>query len=232
MNGDNVAQRLLLRSLIALLVCAALVAVCYFFVDRPVAFFVHDHDISRHEVLKWLQDPPGYADSWAPLVLAALAIRRAFGQFQRWELTLLVACVSLLVAVQFKDSLKFAFGRYWPTTWINDNPSLIGDGAYGFHPFAEEGSSKEFGWYGSFPSGHMTRTLAIVAVYWVAYPRWRWLGSAATLAVAVGLIGKNYHFVGDVVAGSFTGAILGVYAAYCGGLDASASGRNGRINRS
>ena len=33
-------------------------------------------------------------------------------------------------------TLAYAFGRYWPDTWVHDNPSLIRDGAYGFHPFA------------------------------------------------------------------------------------------------
>jgi len=190
--NDSLPRRLLARSLVALAVCAALVTLCYFFVDRPVAFFVHDHGIAHlypvrgHPALAWVTYPPPILQTWAPAVLAALTLRRAFGAFRRWELTLLVACVSLLVAVQFKDTLKFAFGRYWPDTWIRHNPSLIQDDAYGFHPFHEEISDEE-GWYGSFP-------------------------------VAVGLIGMNYHFVGDVVAGAFVGGLVGVCAARFAGL--------------
>jgi hypothetical protein len=40
----------------------------------------------------------------------------------------------------------------------------------------------------------------------------------AAAAVVVGLIGMNYHFVGDVVAGGFAGAIVGVYVAHGFGL--------------
>jgi membrane-associated phospholipid phosphatase len=209
-------QTLLVRSTIALLGCAILVALCYFFVDRPVAFWVRSHDLSRFRLLVWFQDPPPVLQAWAPAALAALMVRRAWGPFRRWELTLFAACLSLLVAVQFKDSLKYCFGRYWPDTWTHDNPSLLGDGAYGFHPF-HDGPA-----FGSFPSGHMTRTLAMVAVVWVAYPRWRWACIAATASVAIGLVGMNYHFVGDVIAGGFVGGIVGVYAAHgcAGGLDA------------
>jgi membrane-associated phospholipid phosphatase len=231
-DNDSAYRRLLARSLIALAVCAVLVTLCYFFVDRPVAFFVHDHDFShwypvlRRPVLEWPTLPPPILETWAPAVMAALAVRRAFGPFRRWELALLAACVSLLVAAQFKDTLKFAFGRYWPDTWIRHNPSLIGDGAYGFHPFHKESFDEE-GWYGSFPSGHTTRAVAIAAVYWVAYPRWPWrlLCVAATAAVVVGLIGMNYHFVGDTVAGAFVGGLVGVYAAHGAGLGARPTGR-------
>jgi membrane-associated phospholipid phosphatase len=124
----------------------------------------------------------------------------------------LAACVSLVLADQFRETLAFVFGRYWPETWVNDNPSLIRDGAYGFHPF--HGGSA----YASFPSGHTARTLAVAAVVWIAYPRWRWACGLASGAVAAGLLGMDYHFVGDVIAGCFVGAIVGAYTAHYLGL--------------
>jgi membrane-associated phospholipid phosphatase len=207
-------KSLLKRSAIATLCCAALVAICYFFVDRPFAFWVHSQDFDRFRVLWWLQAPPPFIQDWSPAVLVLLFVRRAWGPFRRWELTLLAACLSLLVSAQFKDSLKYCFGRYWPETWIHDNPSLLGDGKYGFHPFHDDIA------FSSFPSGHMTRTLAMTAVVWVAYPRLRWACVVASAAVAIGLLGLNYHFVGDVVAGSFVGGIVGVCAAFGCGIGA------------
>jgi hypothetical protein len=50
-------RQLLRGTLAALLLCAALVAVCYF-VDRPVAVYVHDRGLARYAVLKDLTYPP------------------------------------------------------------------------------------------------------------------------------------------------------------------------------
>ena len=83
---------------------------------------------------------------------------------------------------------------------------------YGFHPF-HSGAA-----YRSFPSGHTARTLAVAAVIWIICPRWRWACVAASVAVSVGLLGMNYHFVGDVIAGGFVGGIVGTYTAYGCGL--------------
>ena len=38
---------------------------------------------------------------------------------------------------------------------------------------------------------------------------------AGVPAVAVGLLGMDYHFVGDVIAGGFVGGIVGTYTARC-----------------
>lgn len=212
MNHRSEFGILLRKSLVALLNCAILVALCYFFVDRRVAFFVYENRIAHYPGLQELTYPPPILQAWAPVVLAALMIRRAWGPFRRWEMALLAACIALVLADQFKSTLAFVFGRYWPETWIHDNPSFIRDGAYGFHPF--HGGEA----YRSFPSGHTARTLALAAVIWVAYPRWRWASIAMSLAVPVGLLGMDYHFVGDVIAGGFIGAVVGTYTAYLAGL--------------
>src|SRR5262245_52096730 len=128
------------------------------------------------------------------------------GPFRRWELTVLAACVSLLVAVQFKDTLKIVFGRYWPDTWTHDNPSLIGNGSYGFHPFQLKPYAS---WYESFPSGHTTATCAVIAVLWFCWPKLRWLWALVVATVVIGLLGANYHFLGDIVAGGFLGWSVG-----------------------
>jgi membrane-associated phospholipid phosphatase len=200
-------QRLLRRSLAALAVSAILVTVCYWFVDRPFAFFVYNHKVSRHVILEWFTYPPPIVQSWTPALLAVLMIRRAWGPFRRWETALLAAGLSLVIADQCRQSLSWVFGRYWPATWIDNNPSLIGNGAYGFHPF-HSGPA-----YGSFPSGHTARTIAVAAVFWIAYPKWRWACVAGSGLVIIGLLGMNYHFVSDVIAGGFVGAIVSAYFA-------------------
>ena len=198
---------LLRRSLVAIAACAVAVVICYYFVDRPVAFFVHDHEIAKFDEFRWLTEPPPLVQSWSPLVLVLLAIRRAGGPWRHWQHVLFVACVSLIVADQFRESLGDLCGRYWPETWHNNNPSLIGTGAYGFHPF-EVGDDTA-----ASPPATPRGSLGFVAVFWLAMPRGRWLyRDPRGCRCCVALVAMNYHFVGDVIAGSVLGGIVGAYA--------------------
>lgn len=206
-------RRLQSQTLKVLALGTTLVALCYFFVDRPVAFAAHNRNHLADAYLQGITLVPPLVQAWVPVLLVALMVRRTFGPLRRWEQTLFVAGVAVVLADQFKESLAYVAGRYWPETWVDHNPSLIGDGAYGFHPF-RSGS-----WYGSFPSGHTARTLAFVAVFWRVYPWSRLPGVLASLAVAVALVGMNYHFVSDVIAGGLTGSVIGAYAVSLANLD-------------
>jgi membrane-associated phospholipid phosphatase len=221
MPDDASFCRVFQRTLFALAACTIAVVICYYFVDRPVAFFVHDHRIARLDELRWLTEPPPLLQSWSPLVLVALVIRRAGGPWRRWQHVLFVACVSLIVADQFRESLGDLFGRYWPETWHDNNPSLIGAGAYGFHPF-QVGED-----IGSFPSGHSSRIVGFAAVFWMGMPRVRWICVVVAVPMLVALVGMDYHFVGDVIAGSVLGAIIGVWAVRLSGLNNGICGITG-----
>jgi hypothetical protein len=63
-------RRLLRRSALGLLLAAALVSLCYFFVDKPVAFFVRDHEVSRVPPLRWLTETAMLFNALAPLLAA------------------------------------------------------------------------------------------------------------------------------------------------------------------
>jgi hypothetical protein len=49
------------------------------------------------------------------------------------QTAVLFCSVSVIVAEAVKNQLKFLFGRTWPATWIQNNPSFLRDGAYGFN---------------------------------------------------------------------------------------------------
>lgn len=91
----------------------------------------------------------------------------------------------------------------WPETWVANNPSFIQDDAYGFNLF--HGGQG----FASFPSGHTAATCALISVLWILYPRLRPHYALAVLAVAIGLISANYHFLSDVIAGGFVGTSTG-----------------------
>ena len=121
----------------------------------------------------------------------------------RCHRVLLLASVSLTASATIKETLKFVFGRTWPETWTNNNPSLIQNGVYGFNPFHSGG------WYSSFPSGHTTAACAAMSVLWLCFPRYRPLYVIFVALVVGGLIGANYHFIGDIIAGGFIGISTG-----------------------
>ena len=210
-------RRLLRRTLIITAGCIVAVVICYFWIDRPVAFFVYGHHINKIEIFRWFTYPPPEVQNWSALMLTILVLRRAWGPFLRWQKVLLVACVSLIVADDFRISLGDVFGRYWPQTWTHDNPSLTGTGAYGFHPF-QRGDD-----IGSFPSGHACRILGFAAVWVIAMPRSRTVQIVVLVLCApmlVSLVAMNYHFVSDVIAGSVLGGLIATYAAHLARLTA------------
>ena len=194
-------------ALLAVLSCPVLVALCVFVVDRPAALMAHADLAGQRrafDALTHLVDPipPLAAVGIAAAALAALLGWRP-GPAGR---TLLACCVATLIAIVLKDELKYAFGRLWPETWVESNPSLVRDGAYGFFPF--HGGR---GW-SSFPSGHTTLVTAPVAVLWSRAPRWRLVLLTPVALVVAGLFGADYHFVGDMVAGLYLGVACGIGA--------------------
>jgi membrane-associated phospholipid phosphatase len=197
---------LLRRSLIITALCILAVVICYFWVDRSVAFFVYEHHINTIAVFRWLTYPPPEIQNWSALVLTILIVRRARGPFLRWQKVLFVACISLIVADTFRISLGDVCGRYWPQTWTHDNPSLIGTGTYGFHPF-QRGDD-----VGSFPSGHACRILGFAGVWIIAMPGSRVIAMVLSIPMLFSLVAMNYHFVSDVIAGSVLGALIAAYA--------------------
>jgi membrane-associated phospholipid phosphatase len=180
--------------------------ICYFWVDRSVAFFVYNNHINTIAVFRWLTYPPPEIQNWSALVLTILIVRRARGPFLRWQKVLFVACISLIVADTFRISLGDVCGRYWPQTWTHDNPSLIGTGTYGFHPF-QRGDD-----VGSFPSGHACRILGFAGVWMIAMPGSRVIAMILSAPMLFSLVAMNYHFVSDVIAGSVLGALIAAYA--------------------
>ena len=192
-----------MRSLVAALSCVVAVGLSIAFVDRAFATWTHTtfHGARFFVILTHIVDPILPA---AALGLTVCAVMVMSG----WRpgcvgRTFIACCIAALVAYAIKDQAKIAFGRLWPETWVNGNPSWISNGAYGFSPF--HGGA---GW-GSFPSGHMTAIAAPLSVAWQRAPRWRWLLVLLIMLVAIGLLGADYHFFGDVIAGVYLGAACG-----------------------
>lgn len=192
--------------LLAFVLVAVAVVVCYFWLDRPIALFVHS-ELPRNSraLTKSVTYFPNPLIMVAAITFLALGIRGlADRPLSKMQTAILVCSGSLMIAETIKNELKFMFGRTWPETWHQNNPSFIHDGVYGFNWF--HGGDA----YQSFPSGHMTAICAIASVLWIYYPRLRSIYLIVGVAAVVGLVGANFHFLSDTVAGAFVGASTGL----------------------
>lgn len=202
----SASARIVRQVLIATVLCGLLIAASVAFVDRPVARYAHDH-IGPQRFLSLLQRIPELVAVPAlPVALVLALVWLVRGGLRGLAKTLFVAAVSVLIADAAKDHLKLAFGRTWPETWTANNPSWINNGVFGFFPF-----HGGMGW-ASFPSGHVTVIAAAMGVFWARWPRLWPIWTLPVIATAIGLLGMDYHFVGDIIAGAAVGAAVAFLA--------------------
>jgi len=193
--------------LASLLATAIIVAVSFQWFDRPIALLVHrgPHVSDNSGLWEWLTHIPNPLIPLALIAFVVLGLRALIARsLSNYQAAAFVCSLSVIFAETAKTQLKFVFGRTWPETWTGNNPSFIRDGVYGFNFLRGEGA------YQSFPSGHMAATCAVLSVLWIWYPRLRWLWTVGGLAVGAGLVGANYHFLSDVIAGAFLGTSAGL----------------------
>jgi membrane-associated phospholipid phosphatase len=197
--------KILQNGIYALVICTILATFCFFFIDKPVAIWVYQHQLSRYVFLKWFTHIPEFFYALSFFVYIVFIILFACQKQNHFSRVLLAMANSIVIASLFKTLLKVVFGRYWPLTWKYHNLSLIKDNVYGFHFF--HGSTLN----DAFPSGHTTVIVAAMTIFWIAYPRWRWLYASLVLLTITGMVGMNYHFVADIVAGGILGALVAYY---------------------
>ncbi|MTV30583.1 phosphatase PAP2 family protein [Rhodoblastus acidophilus] len=184
------------------LLAAIPLSIAYF--DQPLTLWAHAQFHGIRQTFHTLTRVVEPIELLAMLGLIWCGARFAFGRLARPEIALLRLSLAVLTAIGVKDLLKLAFGRTWPETWTNGNPSFIADHAYYFAPF-----HGGLGW-SAFPSGHQTVTAAFCGALWILAPRLRLLCAAVMLVVAIGLIGADEHWLSDVIAGGLVGWLIGV----------------------
>ncbi len=191
------------RWLLSLGVTAVAVAVVIEWVDQPLSFWVHGQ-FPQHQTFTQFTYIPELLEPLAVVIFVGLGLWNLAGHvLSKIQTAFLLGSVSLVMADATKNQLKYVFGRTWPDTWVRNNPSLIHDNVYGFN-FFHGGTG-----YASFPSGHTAAICGVMSVLWILYPQWRALYAAVVLAVVAGLIGSNYHFLSDIIAGGFVGCSTG-----------------------
>jgi len=197
-------DRIVKKSLLGFIVVVGLTLSSHRFLDAPAASFF-DEFIRAHALTPVVSNIP---DLLFYIVAAVTAgswvgywyrVRHGFDDnharfLKLWGTVAPLAFVSKMV-------FQYLFGRSTPELWI------VHHHAPQFHWFrADQG-------YGCFPSGHMTVFTALVAALWHHYPRYHPLYLVFLTALAIALIATNYHFVSDVAAGAYLGAMICVLAS-------------------
>lgn len=190
-----------MRSVGLMLLVLVLCLVAIFFVDAPVALWIKAHLLSYAPFHHYTNNLPSHL-FWVVLIGSTLSLsfyfylRRLGEHSDRRDFFLLLGVV-LPVAFLVKHLLKLWFGRIGVRLWLS-NPE-----AYQVHWF-QMGKR----WYDAFPSGHMVVFMTVFMALWQFYPRWRnWYGAAISL-LAVALVLTNYHYVSDVIAGTYIGMLV------------------------
>lgn len=181
-----------------LLACAAAVAIAFAEIDVPVA----DHlwNVGRHlSTLSATFGATVILTLESAVVLVLIVARLLRGHISRFGETLAIACLASICAYGVNDQvLKPLFGV--------DVPAQVVQGAeHAFHFMMGLPDS-------SFPSGHMVLAGAFAGVFMRLYRgSVRPLALLLLLAAALLVVG-GWHFVSDVIAGTFLGVSAGILA--------------------
>lgn len=107
-----------------------------------------------------------------------------------------IAGTVLPLSFALKTFLKWLFGRNETRAWLSDRSRVD------FHWFAGTDG------FQGFPSGHMLVYTSLFLALWHFYPRYRLLYGLAWFCLGVALIATQYHFLSDVIAGAYIGALV------------------------
>lgn len=187
-----------LFGLLYLLICSLLVAAAFVYFDLRIARDVYGSFVSSESLAT------GFASavllgSEAAVALALVATRIVRGHLSPFRETAVLACLTSICAYAINDSsLKFFFGV--------PNPTAVLHGAQ--HTFnLLSGSSSS-----SFPSGHMVLAGAFAGVFMRLYRTSILPFSVLLVIAAVLLVLGDWHFVSDVIAGTYLGVSAGLLA--------------------
>ncbi len=196
MKSFSAALRIWLLSFLA---CAALAILAFKKIDLPVARLVWRSG-SHFGYLSAAFGATVILTLEAAVVLSLVVARLVRGHISRFAETLALACLASICAYGVNDHvLKPIFGVPSPGDTMHG-------ARHGFHFLMGFG-------YTSFPSGHMVLAGAFVGVFMRFYrASIRPLACLLLIAAALLVMGE-WHFVSDVIAGTFIGVSAGMLAA-------------------
>jgi membrane-associated phospholipid phosphatase len=184
---------------VTLLLSALAVAVAFLYIDMPLAQRIDGFFRSAKTVAA------GFASVILLGIEAGIALTLVISRIVRGHLSpfreaTALGCLTSICAYAINDSLlKPFFGVPDPSQVLHEGQHHL------FHLLA--GSSRC-----GFPSGHMMLAGSFAGVFMRLYPRSVVLLSGLLLIAALLLILGDWHFVSDVIAGTFAGVSIGLLA--------------------
>lgn len=185
-----------------------LAIVCINFVDKTLALHVHAYGFDQwHALSHYTENSIVIVDIFSFIILCLFPTSKSF-----WKRVLLIAIIiaGACLAIWIRRTLGVIGARSWPQFWPGCGiyGALTYDGQFGFHFFQTSA------WRGSFPSGHSTEIAFICCMMYLVYHRFRYkfLWWLPVVAMMVGQVLQNFHFLGDC----FAGIALGFLVAYVG----------------
>lgn len=179
---------------------AVLVYFCVDYLDRAVSMLVMRYLYSNEA---WSRHTSSIPDLLFITVLLTTVAAYSLFRYRSSrgtvdQMTLTCKLLAFVAPASFitKSVLKYIFGRTNTREWLQAPQQ------YGFHWFQGGGNNS------GFPSGHMMVFTALIAVLWRLQPRYRGGYCAFLLLMALALIATNYHFVSDVIAGTYLGLLI------------------------
>jgi len=184
---------------ILFLACVAAGVLSFIYLDLPVArLFVQN--VGRMDNLSAGLGSAILLSIEGMTALSLIGLRLMRGRLSRFEEALALASLTSMCVYAINDGvLKLFFGVPNPAS------VLLAGAHHGPHLFGGTQTA-------SFPSGHMALAGSFGGVFMTLVPRSRWPLSILLFAGAGLLIIGDWHFVSDVIAGSFIGVSTGVLA--------------------
>lgn len=177
----------------------ALAVVSYFFIDEPLAIYMHSIKASwfynAAELITNLGYGSYYLIGFTLLIVIGFLLRKT-----RLAHASIYLLLSVVISGVLCDIFKFMFGRSRPTLLFSQHD-------YGFN-FLQTHYNMV-----SFPSGHATTISAVMVGLTYLFPRGFWVWLVVLLLVSFTRVVVTAHFLSDIMVGMYLGAITSIFVA-------------------
>ena len=188
------------RSSLWLLIVLAIYAISFFYIDQPLAVYLHAKVRPGDTVYQVFYALTYFGDVflWQILIALGLLIFSVFfycNRKSRFATNGLFFFVAMACTYLVCAGLKDIIGRYRPEMMFQLK-------LYGIRGFAKGYLIH------STPSGHTARAMACATLLSMFWRRWAWFFFLIAIAVGVSRVVLSEHYFGDIFVGFYVGVVV------------------------